>query len=728
VRSGGLSYREAISFSIKPRFLLYTLLPTFGEDLALAFGGEEASEYIGYPSILAYLLALLALFRGRNVKRRFFIFLTALGFFLALGAYNPFYFLLYKFVPGFAFFRAPARWLYLYTFGVAMLSGMGAGILAEGRFTLPSPLPILKKQRRLLIMLICISLAILLFVKFPAPPSLFIWVITVFIGLTLIALRARGSKSFLLFVYFSLMCLELFSASRSLPYNHPTAPEAFSSLRTAPSHLLADDGLYRFISISDLAYDPGDLMEIRQIFEGQLSDKAIYDYVVATKRKEILTPNLPLLYKIQSVDGYDGGVLPLANYVNMMRLLLPEPLPDGRLREQLLDIPPSRLLGLFNVKYIITDKVYDIWVDDVYYDLGHVALLGKGATRQLTLTDLPDFDSTSLGVISYLKDAEELANGTPVAEVIVTDESGSSTSCILRAGIETAEGEYKNGVRHDKARVSHHWRDNTDGNYYVARLDLGTLITPQTISIRYLAQTGQLCIRGLSLIDERTETFSPLIVSTKGRFKLVHSGDVKIYENEDFLPRAFVVHRARVMENEAALKAMMEEDFNPAEEVILAEGESLKGSRGAGEQGCGGAGKQGSRGVGEQRSREAEEQRSGGAPLHPSTYATLLRRGGEEARVISYEPERVVIEANLGSDGYLVLTDAYYPGWRAEVDGKKQPILRAYILFRAVYLPEGEHTVEFIYDPISFKVGAAISLVSLLCVSIGLFGIRLSIR
>jgi hypothetical protein len=193
---------------------------------------------------------------------------------------------------------------------------------------------------------------------------------------------------------------------------------------------------------------------------------------------------------------------------------------------------------------------------------------------------------------------------------------------------------------------------------------------------------------------------------------LVHSGDVKIYENEDFLPRAFVVHRARVMEDEVALKTMMEEDFDPAEEVILAEGEPPKGSRGAGER----------------RSRGAEEQRSGGVPLHPSTLAPLLRRGRGEVRVISYEPERVVIEANLGSEGYLVLTDAYYPGWRAEVDGKKQSILRAYILFRAVYLPEGEHTVEFVYDPISFKVGAAISLVSLLFLSIGLLSIRLSIR
>jgi uncharacterized membrane protein YfhO len=81
---------------------------------------------------------------------------------------------------------------------------------------------------------------------------------------------------------------------------------------------------------------------------------------------------------------------------------------------------------------------------------------------------------------------------------------------------------------------------------------------------------------------------------------------------------------------------------------------------------------------------------------------------------LSYEPERVVISANLAADGYLVLTDAHYPGWRALTDGLETPIYRADLLFRAVYLPAGQHRVEFIYDPLSFKLGAAISLVALL--------------
>ncbi|NIO71325.1 MAG: hypothetical protein GTN71_20395, partial [Anaerolineae bacterium] len=123
--------------------------------------------------------------------------------------------------------------------------------------------------------------------------------------------------------------------------------------------------LYRFISMSGIVYDPGDLKEIQQIFEGQLPPQAIYDYVVAAKRKEILAPNLPLLYKIASVDGYDGGLLPLKRYITLLRLFLPEEdiLPDGRLREQLKQVPEGRLLSLLNVKYVLTDKVFDVWID-----------------------------------------------------------------------------------------------------------------------------------------------------------------------------------------------------------------------------------------------------------------------------------------------------------------------------------------------------------------------------
>ncbi|MBC8263192.1 MAG: YfhO family protein [Anaerolineales bacterium] len=684
VRGGGLSYRQAASFSLKPHLLLLSLLPTFG-------GEEVFSEYVAYLGIVSLALALVgSLFQRRNPARPFLIFLTGLGLFLGLGAYNPLYFVLYKLVPGFNLFRAPARWLYLYTFGGAMLAGLGVDFLSQ---PLPAKAEVIGCvvgelsrfiRRRLLIAIGVLAAPLLLlspFLDLPTRSTLLVWLPLALLASGLLWVGLTGNwkvfqtQNSLCLVIALIVVGELFAASRGLAYNHPTAPEAYSSLRTAPAHLLASgQPTDRFLSISGLTWDPGDLGEIQQVFEAQLSPQAIYDYVVATKLKEILAPNLPLVYHIPSVDGYDGGVLPLKRYVELQSLFLPEPSPDGRLRESLKEIPSSRILNLLNVKYVITDKIHDVWVDGVYYNLGHEAVLSPGAASQVEVTELPAessaFAATSLGLVSHLRDAADLPNGVPVAQVTITDDLGMVQSRLLRAGIETAEGEYaEDGVQHDQARVCRHWPDNPQGNDYLALLDFGKALIPQQILIEYLAPVGRLHLRGLSLVDDRTSTFAPVVVSTEGRFRVVHSGDVKIYESLDSLPRAFIVHRARVLDDEAAIVAMKDPSFRPEKEVILA---------------------------------------SGGHE------ALSSHDGVDEVEILSYEPERIVISANLAEAGYLVLTDAHYPGWRALTDGLETPIYRANLLFRAVYLPAGQHRVEFIYDPLSFKLGAAISLTALL--------------
>ena len=700
VRGGGLSYRQAASFSLKPRLLLLSLLPTFG-------GEEVFSEYVAYLGIAALALALVgALFQRRNSARPFLIFLTALGLFLGLGAYNPFYYILYKLAPGFDLFRAPARWLYLYTFGGAMLAGLGADFLSN-------PLPAKAEVvgcgvsqlsrfigRHLLIAIGVLAAPLVLispFLDFPTQSTLLTWLLLALLASVL--LWVGLTRNSLCLVVALIVVGELFAASRGLAYNHPTAPEAYSSLRTAPAHLLASgQPTDRFLSISGLTFDPGDLGEIRQIFGDQLSSQAIYDYVVATKLKEILAPNLPLVYRIPSVDGYGGGVLPLKRYVELQSLFLSEPSPDGRLRESLKAIPSSRILNLLSVKYVITDKIYDVWVDGVYYDLGHEAVLGPGAAFQVKATGLPAFAATSLGLVSYLEGAHDLANGAPVAQVTVTNGMGMVQRRLLRAGIETAEGQYaRGGIQHDQARACRHWPDNSQGNDYLARLEFGKALIPRQISIEYLAPTGRLHLRGLSLIDDRTSTFVPVVVSTEGRFRVVHSGDVKIYENLDSLPRAFAVHRARVLDDEAAIAAMKDPAFRPEQEVILAPTtQPLRRDCQIPQLGC------------------SDKLSTAGSGDPAGALA------GDEVEVLSYEPERIVISANLAEEGYLVLTDAYYPGWRALTDGLETPIYRANLLFRAVYLPAGQHRVEFIYDPTSFKLGAAISLTALLGLAAGL--------
>jgi hypothetical protein len=181
-------------------------------------------------------------------------------------------------------------------------------------------------------------------------------------------------------------------------------------------------------------------------------------------------------------------------------------------------------------------------------------------------------------------------------------------------------------------------------------------------------------VRGASLIDERTGGFQSLVISGRGRFRLVHSGDVKIYQNMDALPRAFIVPQAlSVPDDAAALAAMRAASFDPAQSVVL-----------------------------------------NGAPANVGQDGILPYK----ADIVSDGPEHVVIETNGESAGWLMLMDAWYPGWRATIDGMPVEVARADVLFRAVPVPAGRHRVEFAFAPLSLWMGIGISLVTLaLCVA-----------
>jgi hypothetical protein len=86
------------------------------------------------------------------------------------------------------------------------------------------------------------------------------------------------------------------------------------------------------------------------------------------------------------------------------------------------------------------------------------------------------------------------------------------------------------------------------------------------------------------------------------------------------------------------------------------------------------------------------------------------------ASIVRYEPERVEIEVEPERAAWLVLTDTFYPGWRAEVDGVSVPVLRANGLYRAVRLEPGARRVVLTYRPASWRIGVGVSLASLLAV------------
>jgi len=79
------------------------------------------------------------------------------------------------------------------------------------------------------------------------------------------------------------------------------------------------------------------------------------------------------------------------------------------------------------------------------------------------------------------------------------------------------------------------------------------------------------------------------------------------------------------------------------------------------------------------------------------------------ARIDLYTPNRIVVEGELGAPGLMVLSEVWYPGWRALDNGLEVPIQRVAGTLRGVFLEQGSHTVEFRYTPWTAWAGTAIS-------------------
>jgi hypothetical protein len=98
-------------------------------------------------------------------------------------------------------------------------------------------------------------------------------------------------------------------------------------------------------------------------------------------------------------------------------------------------------------------------------------------------------------------------------------------------------------------------------------------------------------------------------------------------------------------------------------------------------------------------------------PPRPLLRAARARRADPEAHVAieRYEEERLVLRTRGRLAGVVVVTDAYYPGWEAALDGDPVPLLRANTAFRGVVVPAGEHVVELRYRPASLRWGGALA-------------------
>ena len=388
---------------------------------------------------------------------------------------------------------------------------------------------------------------------------------------------------------------------------------------------------------------------------------------VLAAQRESLTGSQAAFYGLPSASGGAG----------------PRPWLYGR---YIAGLTPNTL-NLLGVKYYLIPQPHGEGGED--YDLNDPFTydpMDKVAPTPIVMSSLVEIEW-------YLSDAAGLANGDPVALLtIVPEEMDEAQDFNLTAGSHVADWAYdrsdvRAAVRHSQARVvrtfparSGNPPEDHIGYVYKAAIYLPYPTLTQGLWFTSRIDPARMHIERVVLTDLDGVHYVLSELEGKSDHVLAYrTEDVAIFENYDVLPRAFLAYRARAAaDDDAALTLLRSQEFNPRQEALLA---------------------------------AAEVQ-----PVAPP------EEGAERVDVRSYANEQAVLEVDLPAPGYLVLTDAWYPGWQARVDGAAVPIERADVLFRAVYLEPGRHTVEFAYRPTSFLGGlaaAALALLAALLLALG---------
>jgi uncharacterized membrane protein YfhO len=137
-------------------------------------------------------------------------------------------------------------------------------------------------------------------------------------------------------------------------------------------------------------------------------------------------------------------------------------------------------------------------------------------------------------------------------------------------------------------------------------------------------------------------------IKNKKLKKVFEEGKTEVYENKNAVPRAFFVSDVEYFSSKQnAVRQMFDSNFDAQKSAIVI-----------------------------------------GLPANKK-----VEKGF--ASIINYSEDKIIIKTENDNTGFLVLTDVYYPTWKAKIDGKNTQILEADLALRGIFVPKGNHTIEF---------------------------------
>ncbi len=208
---------------------------------------------------------------------------------------------------------------------------------------------------------------------------------------------------------------------------------------------------------------------------------------------------------------------------------------------------------------------------------------------------------------------------------------------------------------------------------------------------------------------------------TEDGLELVQTGKVNIYKNPDSLSRVFFYDNIFILNSDTEVVDLLTtEFFDPQKRLFTTHNEINKAAH-----------------------LLEESSASGNKPFIWNAELTEHAQGEEKLTVHLqnadsadrktlewsadfklYSANRIKLDVDVNKFAFLFISDTYYPGWKAYINGRETPVMRVNHAFRGVAVEEGSHTVEFVFKPLTFKIGASVSIVSLLIVMVCMIGLR----
>ena len=667
-----LGYDFFTDGSFSPILLLVWFLPFTSELWPSRWPIAEItlSPIVPFTQILA-IWTVIKLRKEEGTHTFFWGLIAIIAFFLALGKYNPLYHLMY-YIPVYNLFRVPARHLLAYNFAIAVLSA-----IALNRLLYTCDVKSLKSLTVASVIVTACSTLLVILIKILIDDPLSTTILTKQAIDTIASVVSLSNYNlvitFLSYLLFIVWFFVMYKTSSCSPHRTLARRTTLIISYCLIPILVICNGYYldRLRPNNPKILDVNHLFQNNPIFE-YIKENTFWDRSVFVVPHSNLS-NIPA--EVHTLNGYDplmtSAVAKLLFYMNWWT----SSNWAGLLQNNL-------ILSTLNARYVIVPQqdVQKYRLEEIKTAVGVPSCLNiplgqwdlinskkTGSDGSEYILASPDGKQ-----VSMVKQRISLKPNTYYlmkleTKGMVNKSQGLAFDLYGGPGYDTAEQELdiNGGIIQEDYRAF--GRVINTGNI-PSQVDLRVFtfstepIAVKNIEIQELSNFGPPYVAGdISNIKNDEPIYK----------KVFETPEWVVYENRNCLPRAFTVNKLRPVHDMQEVKFLFETfQINPSETALVSEDDLKKIGR-----------------------REFVKG------------TTIIEQ---------YDTNRIVVSTNVtGGPGFLVLSDQYFPGWKAVVDGKETPIYKVHEIVRGIVVPEGQHQIEFVYRPWKIYIAALIGAMAL---------------